>query len=622
MRITFLSFIMILLLLPTTGIAEEVDWVKVLTPLVLGDEGELSHPSALFAQGTYHLWYVRDTGATRSICYAKSSDGVVWENYPGNPVLSDGTGTAWDGVFVSQPSVLYDGMQYHMWYVGYDGTRLRIGYATSSDGAVWEKHAGNPVLDAGANGTWDDSGVSGPDVLVDGTGYHMWYNGSDGDHSRIGYATSTDGVVWEKQGANPVLDVGAGGAWDDAGVRSPSVLDDGTVYHLWYGGYDGTSMKIGHATSSDGVTWDKDAGNPVLDVGASGAWDDASLSSPDVLHDGSIYRMFYTGYDGDQTSIGYAMGLMQSDPPHIDQTDWVKYPAHTDLESPVSHPSALFSEDTYHLWVVREQEFQRSICYAQSANGVTWENYPGNPVLRDGIEADWDGEFVSEPSVLYDGTVYRMWYVGYDGDHSRIGYATSADGVDWTKHASNPVLDAGAGGAWDDAGVSSPSVLVDGSGYHMWYSGYDGITMRIGYATSTDGVDWTKHASNPVLDVGGNWAWDSEGVSSPSVLDDGTGYALFYTGSDGDHTRIGYATSADGVVWNRDSENLVLDVGGNWAWDSEGLSNPSVLVDETRYSMFYTGYDGDHLKIGFAVGQESVGQKPNAPPVAADDAYS
>ncbi|MCK5327279.1 MAG: hypothetical protein KAR36_01635, partial [Candidatus Latescibacteria bacterium] len=186
MRITFLSFIMILLLLPTTGIAEETDWVKVLSPLALGDEGELSHPSALFAQGTYHLWYVRDTGATRSICYAKSSDGVVWENYPGNPVLSDGTGTAWDGVFVSQPSVLYDGMQYHMWYVGYDGTRLRIGYATSSDGAVWEKHAGNPVLDAGANGTWDDAGVSGPDVLVDGTGYHMWYNGSDGDHSRIG----------------------------------------------------------------------------------------------------------------------------------------------------------------------------------------------------------------------------------------------------------------------------------------------------------------------------------------------------------------------------------------------------------------------------------------------------
>ncbi|MCK5328508.1 MAG: tandem-95 repeat protein, partial [Candidatus Latescibacteria bacterium] len=381
-------------------------------------------------------------------------------------------------------------------------------------------------------------------------------------------------------------------------------------------------MKIGHATSSDGVTWDEDAGNPVLDVGASGAWDDASLSSPDVLHDGSIYRMFYTGYDGDQTIIGYAMGLMQSDPPHIDQTDWVKYPAHTDLESPVSHPSALFFEDTYHLWVVREQEFQRSICYAQSANGVTWENYPGNPVLRDGIEADWDGEFVSEPSVLYDGTVYRMWYAGYDGTKLRIGYATSADGVDWTKHASNPVLDAGASGAWDDAGVSSPSVLVDGSGYHMWYSGYDGITMRIGYATSTDGVDWTKHASNPVLDVGAGGVWDSEGVSSPSVLDDGTGYALFYTGSDGDHTRIGYATSADGVVWNRDSENLVLDVGGNWAWDSEGLSNPSVLVDETRYSMFYTGYDGDHLKIGFAVGQESVGQKPNAPPVAADDAYS
>jgi predicted GH43/DUF377 family glycosyl hydrolase len=610
MRIIALCSILILLLVPTTGIAQEIDWVKVLTPLALGDEGELSHPSALFVEGTYHLWYVRDTDATRSICYAKSSDGVVWENYPGNPVLSDGTGADWDGAFVSQPRVLYDGMQYHMWYVGYDGTRMRIGYATSSDGAVWSKHAGNPVLDAGASGAWDDAGVSGPDVLVDGTGYHMWYSGYDGTRMRIGYATSTDGVVWQRHAANPVLNVGAGGIWDEAGVRGPSVFYDGRQYRMWYAGYDGARLSIGYATSLDGVTWDEDAQNPVLEVGANGAWDDASVSSPDVLHDGTIYRMFYTGYDGGQTSIGYAMGLVQSAMPQIDETVWVKYPAHTDLESPVSHPSALFSEDTYHLWYVREQESQRSICYAQSANGVTWETYPDNPVLSDGIGEVWDGELVSQPSVLYDGTGYHMWYSGYDGTTMQIGYATSADGVVWNRHAANPVLNVGASGVWDAEGVSSPSVLHDGTQYHMWYSGYDGTSMRIGYATSADGVVWEKHAQNPVLDVETGGAWDAEGVSSPTVLVDGTGYAMFYTGSDGDHTRIGYATSADGVLWNKQGENPVLDVGASGSFDDASVSSPIVLYDETRYCMFYTGCDRDHLKIGFAVGQES-----NAPPV-------
>ncbi len=619
MRITFLFFIMILLLIPSVGVTQEIDWVKVLTPLDLSDEGELSHPCGLFAEDTYHLWYVRDTGATRSICYAKSSDGVAWENCPGNPVLSDGTGAVWDGAFVSQPSVFYDGTQYHMWYAGYDGATMQIGYAISSDGAVWNKHAENPVLGAGAVGAWDEAGVSGPDVLVDGTVYHMWYSGSDGDHSSIGYATSTDGAVWETHAGNPVLDVGVGGVWDEAGVRGPSVFYDGRQYRMWYAGYDGAHLSIGYATSLDGVTWDEDAQNPVLDVGASGLWDDAGVSSPDVLHDGTIYRMFYIGYDGDHSKIGYVMGLVQSPMPQIDQTDWVKYPAHTDLESPVSHPSALFSGDTYHLWYVREQESQRSICYAQSANGVTWETYPGNPVLSDGTGEAWDGAFVSQPSVLYDGTGYHMWYAGYDGTSMRIGYATSADGVVWNKHAGNPVLEVGTNGAWDDAGVSSPSVLHDGTQYHMWYSGYDGTTMRIGYATSADGVVWNQHAENPRLDVGTSGAWDDAGVSSPDVLYDGWAYHVWYAGYDGTSMRIGYATSMNGVVWNKHSQNPVLDVGASGSLDEVGVSSPSVLYNGIRHCMFYAGCDGDDLNIDLAMGQEPPPLMPLAPEEPAEE---
>ncbi|MCD6335522.1 MAG: Ig-like domain-containing protein, partial [Candidatus Latescibacteria bacterium] len=234
---------------------------------------------------------------------------------------------------------------------------------------------------------------------------------------------------------------------------------------------------------------------------------------------------------------------------------------------------------------------------------VTWETYPENPVLRDGIGAAWDGAFVSQPSVLYDGTQYHMWYSGYDGTKFRIGYATSSDGAVWNKHAENPVLKVGVAGSWDDAGVSSPSVLHDGTGYHMWYSGYDGTTMRIGYATSSDGLLWNKHAS-PVLDVEASGAWDAEGVSSPTVLIDGTGYALFYTGSDGAHQRIGYATSTDGMTWNKDVENPVLDVGPSGTLDDAGVSSPIVLYDGIRYCMFYTGCDGDDLNIDLAMGQE------------------
>ena len=74
-----------------------------------------------------------------------------------------------------------------------------------------------------------------------------------------------------------------------------------------------------------------------------------------------------------------------------------------------------------------------------------------------------------------------MWYSGHDGSHIRIGYATSSDGINWTKHGI--VLDLGASGEWDDYYVSCPCVIKDDDGtYKMWYSGHDGSHIRIGYA--------------------------------------------------------------------------------------------------------------------------------------------
>jgi hypothetical protein len=56
---------------------------------------------------------------------------------------------------------------------------------------VWEKHSNNPVLDVGTIGTWDSDSIHyAPTVLFDGTEYQMWYTGSDGSKIRIGYATS------------------------------------------------------------------------------------------------------------------------------------------------------------------------------------------------------------------------------------------------------------------------------------------------------------------------------------------------------------------------------------------------------------------------------------------------
>ncbi len=149
---------------------------------------------------------------------------------------------------------------------------------------------------------------------------------------------------------------------------------------------------------------------------------------------------------------------------------------------------------------------------------------------------------MSSPTVLYDGIQYRMWYAGHDGSNLRIGYATSSDGVTWSKDAANPALDLGIAGSQDAMGVSSPTVVYDGIEYQMWYTGYDGSNLRIGHATSNDGVTWNKHADNPVLEQGESNSWDAMGVSGPTTVMFGAeDFRMWYTGYDGANMRIGFS---------------------------------------------------------------------------------
>ena len=190
-----------------------------------------------------------------------------WTKYAGNPVLTRGDAGSWDAVAVGSPTIIYDGTLYHLWYNGNDGSGTYMGYASSTDKINWEKHP-DPILDKGANGSWDDLYILHPTVYFDGATYHMWYTGrANGGVSQIGYATSPDSINWTKYSENPVLTPGTPGSWDDQNVNNPEVLFIDSVYHMWYGGFDGSVEQTGHATSVDGITWEKDELNPVIKVG-------------------------------------------------------------------------------------------------------------------------------------------------------------------------------------------------------------------------------------------------------------------------------------------------------------------------------------------------------------------
>ena len=72
----------------------------------------------------------------------------------------------------------------------------------------------------------------------------MWFVGAQktddarapyGYYERIGLATSPDGLNWTvANNDQPVLDLGQRGSVDAKGVSHPFVLHDGGVYRMWY----------------------------------------------------------------------------------------------------------------------------------------------------------------------------------------------------------------------------------------------------------------------------------------------------------------------------------------------------------------------------------------------------
>ena len=81
---------------------------------------------------------------------------------------------------------------------------------------------------------------------------------------------------------------------------------------------------------------------------------------------------------------------------------------------------------------------------------------------------------------------------------------------EWTKSA-QPVLQAGAAGAFDALAAQGPCVLKVGSQYTMWYDarppGQPRSIPSVGLATCSDGRTWAKHPGSPVIMPEARWAW-------------------------------------------------------------------------------------------------------------------
>jgi len=149
---------------------------------------------------------------------------------------------------------------------------------------------------------------------------------------------------------------------------------------------------------------------------------------------------------------------------------------------------------------------------------------------------------ISYPCVLREGARWRMWYGSNlswgpnqaDMAHV-IKYAESWDGVHWSREGRIALPFASA----DEYAISKPCVVAGPTGYCMWYS-YRGKRYRIGYAKSADGLDWVRRDEATGIEPSEN-GWDSEMIEYPFVFSHRGNIYMLYNGNGYGRTGFGVA---------------------------------------------------------------------------------
>lgn len=243
---------------------------------------------------------------------------------------------------------------------------------------------------------------------------------------------------------------------------------------------------------------------------------------------------------------------------------------------------------------------QNCIVRCESADGIHWTE--PKTVLEGSGKDNWEKR-VNRACVINRNGKYYMWYTGQDNQYSRIGLATSMDGLHFQKYEKNPVLLPTE--QYEQQSVMNPCVIWDEAEgiFKMWYSaGQKYEPDLICYAVSKDGIRWEKYRYNPVLKHGSE-EYDKAKVGGCDVHKIDRRYVMFYIGYQNiDNARICEAESDDGLNWKRKDYNPILSPSKN-SWDAHAVYKPSVYYKKTenKWFLWYNGRRKHREYIGLAI---------------------
>lgn len=224
-----------------------------------------------------------------------------------SPLLPHGGRGEFDEFGSMAGCVVANGGQYHLYYCGW--TRMQsvpynwsIGLATSNDAANFTRYGKGPVIGSTPHEPYLQAC---PVVKIINHTWHMWYLSGlrwiqCGDKMesvyQIMHASSDNGITWNRD-ATPIVSQTV----EDECQTSASIIEFSGKYHMFFSFRHGRDFRnqergyrIGYACSDDLVTWKRDDSLAGLTLSNSG-WDSEMVCYPHVFKLDDKIMMLYCG---------------------------------------------------------------------------------------------------------------------------------------------------------------------------------------------------------------------------------------------------------------------------------------------------------------------------------------
>lgn len=206
---------------------------------------------------------------------------------------------------------------------------------------------------------------------------------------------------------------------------------------------------------------------------------------------------------------------------------------------------------------------------------VNFTPYEHQPVFAARGKGHWDVKIRERGWILHEGDTYRMWFTGYDGSREgmkQLGYAVSADGINWKRH-DQPIFDQ----VWTE-----DMMIVKQSGtYYLFAEGAGDIPFLL---VSQDGLSWTNRGKLDVRYTNGQPLSAGPYGTPTAYYEDGIWY-LFYERLD---QGVWLATSKDMKIWKHVQDEPVLSPGPA-DYDGLMIALNQIVKYRGRYYAYYHG---------------------------------